>query len=108
MFGGVAERLMAVVLKTTVPYRVPWVRIPLPPFGTSRKLGRCQSGRSGPPAKREYGSNFVPQVRILSSPSQQALRHPEEPTETRWVLPFYRPALDVYRVVDRLMQPLPF
>ena len=29
--GGVAERFKAAVLKTAVPWRVPWVRIPLPP-----------------------------------------------------------------------------
>lgn len=30
--GGVAEWLIAAVLKTVVPLRVPWVRIPPPPW----------------------------------------------------------------------------
>ena len=31
IFGGVAERSIAAVLKTVGPARVPWVRIPPPP-----------------------------------------------------------------------------
>ena len=38
---------------------------------TSKYLGRCQSGRMGPPAKRLPGRNPRSQVRILSSPPQK-------------------------------------
>ena len=37
-------------------------------------LGRCQSGRMGPPAKRLLGRNPQSQVRILSSPPQHETR----------------------------------
>jgi hypothetical protein len=39
--GGMRERLKRVVLKTTVPERVPGVRIPLPP---PCSLGRRETG----------------------------------------------------------------
>jgi hypothetical protein len=79
--GGMAERLKAHVLKTCLGLRPTWVRIPLPPPDDSgsnavsrhymMKLGRCQSGRMGPPAKRLPGRNPRSQVRILSSPPQE-------------------------------------
>ena len=55
--GGMAEWTMATVLKTVVAARSPGVRIPLPPPQQSNRcfLGRCQSGRLGPPAKRLWG-----------------------------------------------------
>ena len=34
-FGGVVEWFKALVLKTSVSARVPWVRIPPPPFSTT-------------------------------------------------------------------------
>src|SRR5512133_867159 len=37
-------------------------------IATTQNLGRCQSGRMGPPAKRLPGRNPRSQVRILSSP----------------------------------------
>ena len=40
--GGMAERLMAAVLKTAVVERLPWVRIPLPP-----PISRCEIGPEG-------------------------------------------------------------
>ncbi len=59
---------------------------PTPSVRRVHQLGRCQSGRSGPPAKRLYEGNFVSQVRILSSPFHVALRCQVEPTLPRWVL----------------------
>src|SRR6266498_1150795 len=41
-------------------------------------LGRCQSGRMGPPAKRLPGRNPRSQVRILSSPPQEKNAFREE------------------------------
>src|SRR5262249_7667175 len=45
--GGMAERSMAVVLKTTVPGRVPGVRIPLPPPVKTPRLRRNRAWRRG-------------------------------------------------------------
>ncbi len=66
-----------------VVYAAPWVRIPLPPLGG---LGRCQSGRMGPPAKRLSGGNARSQVRILFSPHYVLMFHEVVPTEFLWAL----------------------
>src|SRR5579862_6145639 len=53
IFGGVAERLKAAVLKTVGPERVSWVRIPPPPpysLGFLREPFRS-------PKRRFYGPN---------------------------------------------------
>ncbi len=65
--GAMAEWFKAVVLKTTEGLGSPGVRIPLAPKDmlTTVSLGRCQSGRSGLPAKQLHlskgaaGSNPV-------------------------------------------------
>jgi hypothetical protein len=44
---------------------------------SNRILGRCQSGRMGPPAKRLPGRNPRSQVRILSSPPHENAFHKE-------------------------------
>ena len=51
--GGMAERLMAAVLKTAVVERLPWVRIPLPPpFGLQVRMRREWAARHSPGSRR--------------------------------------------------------
>ena len=81
--GGMAERLKAHVLKTCLghtnvgsnPTPSAESRLQVYKLEGSNKhepfahtMGRCQSGRMGPPAKRLPGRNPRSQVRILSSP----------------------------------------
>ena len=84
--GGMAERLKAHVLKTCLGH----TNVGSNPTPSARRfaiddlqivnlqayieLGRCQSGRMGPPAKRLPGRNLRSQVRILSSPLQEKTR----------------------------------
>src|SRR5215210_2960446 len=86
--GGMAERLKAHVLKTCLghtnvgsnptpsaeSYKFAGFQVAQGTCQHSnlktfkQNLGRCQSGRMGPPAKRLPGRNLRSQVRILSSP----------------------------------------
>ena len=81
--GGMAERLKAHVLKTCLGHTnvgsnpTPSARrfaiddLQIVNLQAQIELGRCQSGRMGPPAKRLPGRNLRSQVRILSSPLQE-------------------------------------
>jgi hypothetical protein len=70
-FGGMAERLKAHVLKTCLGHTNVGSNPTPSALSCKQNLGRCQSGRMGPPAKRLLGRNPQSQVRILSSPPHE-------------------------------------
>ena len=65
-YGGMAERSMAVVLKTTVPGRVPGVRIPLPPPFDSRAKRATVEWRPER-ASRVEGRRSLPVSSLMAS-----------------------------------------
>ena len=79
--GGMAEGLKAHVLKTCLGHTnvgsnptPSAIGCRLTSWNFQTILGRCQSGRMGPPAKRLLGRNPQSQVRILSSPPEPRTR----------------------------------
>ena len=77
--GRVAEWFKAPVLKTGVPARVPWVRIPpLPPA-----LSQLQFGRSERACLRGFGRCTGNMARLIGAARFQGIRRPHLPSETR-------------------------
>src|SRR3981189_2584216 len=77
--GRVAEWFKAPVLKTGVPARVPWVRIPpLPPpaFASARRAAMKVGCRAiAAKQRRRAGSNFLPLLGQISNCLVRRPRH---------------------------------